>query len=358
MKVSIIGTVGLPANYGGFETLVEQLVFENERRGMPLDITVFCSKNGYDKVFEQKVFHGAKLRYLNLKANGVQSVLYDGLSMIKSCRSHDVLLVLGVSGALFLPFVRLFSKAKIVTNVDGIESRREKWRRGIKNFLKFSEWLCIKFSHAIVSDNKSIRDYLSESYGIHSTIIAYGGDHARQAQIKNSITPPFFPEKFALSLCRIEPENNVELILKAFSKSKKNIVFIGNWSNSKYGITLREKYQNYQNIELLDPIYDIGILKRFRESCTVYVHGHSAGGTNPSLVEMLFFDANILCFDCNFNRNTTFEKSKYFKSDLELSALLDQPDIWDLASTYDLYRAIREEYSWSCIYDKYVRILK
>ena len=218
----------------------------------------------------------------------------------------DVVLILGVSGCIFLPFFRLFSKSKVVTNIDGLEWRREKWGKWPKRFLKYSEKLAVKYSDVVISDNQAIADYVQNEYAVKSTVIAYGGDHAVTADLNTT------DAGFALALCRIEPENNVEMILEAFSQTEQPLKFIGNWDSSEFGRSMKSKFSVFDNIEIIDPIYDIDKLFVLRSSCSFYVHGHSAGGTNPSLVEMMYFGKTIFCFDCNYNRASTEEQAEFF----------------------------------------------
>ena len=289
MNISIVGTVGVPACYGGFETLVENLL---ETGAEDKSITVYCSSKSYERKFTS--YKNAKLTYIPFKANGPQSIIYDIASLLHALfKRPDVVLILGVSGCVFLPFFRLFAKAKVVTNIDGLEWRREKWGKWPKRFLKFSEKLAVKFSDVVISDNQAIADYVQNEYGVKSTVIAYGGDHAVTADLKIS------DAGFALALCRIEPENNVEMILEAFSKTDKPLKFIGNWDSSEFGRVMKSKFSVFDNIEIIDPIYDIEKLSVLRSSCSFYIHGHSAGCTNPSLVEMMHFGKSIFCFDCN-----------------------------------------------------------
>ena len=172
-QVAIVGTQGVPANYGGFETLVENIIGEN----CPKDVsyTVFCSSK--DMKPDKKTYKGAQLKYIGLHANGIQSIPYDILSMIKAIRGYDVILVLGVSGCMFLPIVKLLSKAKIVVNIDGLEHRRAKWGKTARWVLRQSEAMAVKWADCIVADNKGIQDYVTETYRKNSELIAYGGDH-------------------------------------------------------------------------------------------------------------------------------------------------------------------------------------
>lgn len=313
-KVFVVGIVGLPACYGGFETLVENLV---EQSDPAITYTVFCSKSNYTTLLSDH--KGAKLQYLPLKANGAQSVLYDILSLLKTLYQRpDVVLVLGVSGGLFLPFFKLLSRSKVIVNIDGLEWRRAKWGRLQRAFLKFSERAAVRFSDAVISDNQAIYEYVLNEYGHASHVIAYGGDHAVTKPISGQ------GQDFALALCRIEPENNVEMILEAFSILDMPLRFIGNWDNSSFGRQLKAKFGDYPHIDLIDPIYAPEQLFEFRDQCRVYIHGHSAGGTNPSLVEMMFFAKPIIAYDCDFNRFTTDSKARYFDSSVALQKVIEE----------------------------------
>lgn len=317
IKVSIVGVVGIPACYGGFESLVENLTKYSSNN---IAYEVFCSKPSYRTMLKQH--NNARLTYLPLKANGIQSIPYDIFSLILCLfKKPDVTVILGVSGCVFLPFYRLFSSSKIVTNIDGLEWRRDKWGRMTKRFLKFSESLAVKFSDVIVTDNKAIGDYVHTEYGVDNVTIAYGGDHAIRALDVESTA-----EEYSLGLCRIEPENNVAMIIEAYSTTDRHLKFVGNWSSSEFGRSLKRKYSQFSNIELIDPIYDLDELYKLRKGCSLYLHGHSAGGTNPSLVEMMHFGVPILAFDCNFNRYSTEEKANYFDSSSSLKQLLETDD--------------------------------
>ena len=349
-KVAIIGTVGVPASYGGFETLVENIIGENASEN--IKYTIFCSSKSYkEQVSEYK---GARLEYLNLKANGAQSTPYDILSMIKTTNKYDVALVLGVSGCIFLPIFRLWFKNKLIVNIDGLEHRRDKWGMFAKWFLRKSEAMAVKYADVVVADNKGIQDYVTEVYHKDSALIAYGGDHVeRQVSVEaqEKVLKEYGVEKenYAISVCRIEPENNCHVILEAFSKSKKKLVYIGNWERSEYGRSLIEKYSKYPNIIIHTPEYDLDTLYVLRSNAEMYIHGHSAGGTNPSLVEAMFFGKPILAFDVVYNRATTDDKAYYFKDSDGLLKLISQGDMNGV-----VMRSIAEtKYTWKQIASQY-----
>jgi len=315
-KIAIIGTVGIPAKYGGFETLTEYLTKNLHDK---YNITIYCSTKNYTEKLD--TYNGAHLKYVNLNANGTQSIPYDIISLFSSLKFADTVLILGVSGCIILPFVRLFSKKKIIVNIDGLEWKREKWSKYAKAFLKLSEKLAVIYADEVVTDNKVIQEYVMSEYNKQSNLIAYGGDHVREETLSESLKEKYYflNNKYAFKVCRIEPENNVHIILDAFSEYEYlNLVIIGNWLNSEYGKKLKEKYTKSKNIFLLDPIYRQSILNQIRSNCSIYIHGHSAGGTNPSLVEAMYLGLPIFAYGIGYNKETTQNKALYFNDKYEL----------------------------------------
>jgi len=356
-KVSIIGTVGLPANYGGFETLVENIVLQ--KHSDQVEYAVYCSSKNYKE--RHWVYQGARVVYIPLKANGIQSIFYDMWSILHALRQADVLLILGVSGCCILPLIRVFSKKKIIVNIDGLEHRRNKWNKCIRKFLEVSEALAVKYADAIVADNKGIQDYVIEKYKKESILIEYGGDHVvcdvKDVEIETLGKFQLTSREYSLALCRIEPENNVEMILKAFASTNEVVVFIGNWNNSGFGRRMKNAYSQVKTIRLIDPIYDIRILSILRSNCKFYLHGHSAGGTNPSLVEAMYFGRPILAFDVVYNRETTEGKAEYFKDEQGLIALINGGDkeAWQ-RNGEAMVEIAHRRYRWSVIAKKYEKL--
>jgi glycosyltransferase involved in cell wall biosynthesis len=357
VKVAILGTVGVPASYGGFETLVENLVRYHDMGRLESSVTVYCSGKNYAS--REPTYLSAQLKYLPINANGAQSIPYDIWSLLSAVwHRNDVLLLLGVSGAIVLPLVRLFSSVRIITNIDGIEWRRKKWQGLARGFLRFSEKMAVRFSHEVIADNAGIAEHVARSYGRDCHVIAYGGDHAVAVPAR-PYDGPALPPQYALALCRIEPENNVAMILEAFAaKPDMPLVFVGNWNNSEFGRELRLRCAQVPHLQLLDPIYDLGILRTLRGNATLYVHGHSAGGTNPSLVEMMHFGVPILAYDCIFNRCTTEEKARFFKDTAALRDSLDSLDAGEAARIGEDMRRIAEaRYTWDAVGRAYFDIL-
>lgn len=358
-RIAIIGTVGLPAKYGGFETLAEHLV---EHLSPNYDFTVYCSKNKYTKEERITTYKGAVLKYIPLNANGIQSIPYDTISILLALRNSDVLLILGVAGAWTLPLVRLFTNKKIIISIDGMEWKRDKWPLLAKLFLWWSEKIAIKFSHIDISDNESIQDYTALRYKTLSRVIEYGADHTLQVKPcrKDLEKYRFLNKKYAVKVCRIEPENNVQLVLEAFKKyAKMNLVIVGNWNNSKYGIALKESYKEIQNILLLDPIYDQREIDLIRSNATLYIHGHSAGGTNPSLVEAMYLKLPVIAFNVSYNKTTTENNALYFNSSEDLIAHLNCITESKLLELRIRMKSIASRrYTWNVISKQYDLLIK
>lgn len=356
-KIALLGTVGVPGRYGGFETLAENLVRFHTRTGHGARLTVWCS--GKDNAEHPEHFESANLCYVNLRANGAQSIPYDAVSLWKAVRSgHDQILLLGVSGALALPLIRLISRARIVTNIDGIEWKREKWSLLARAVLGASEWAAVRFSHEVIADNQAIADHVGDTYGSDCHVIAYGGDHALN-HADEPEAPVGLPMRYALALCRIEPENNVHTILEAFSSLETPLVFVGNWGNSAYGQDLKARYSAMFNLHILDPIYDPDTLYALRRRASIYVHGHSAGGTNPSLVEMMHFGVPVLAHGCNFNRYSTEDSALYFMTPEELVALVHNlPTEGANEIGNNMQEIACRHYTWDVIGEAYFALLE
>ena len=356
-KIAIVGTEGVPAEYGGFETLADNLAIYREQHNLQADLIIFCSNQKKTKNFP-KYYRGAKLEYIALNAHGISSIFYDVISIFKALiKGVDVILILGVSGSIVIPLVKMLSSCKVVTNIDGIEWKREKWGYLSKLFLRFSEFIAVKFSDEVVADNQGIVEHVQIQYDKSSLLIPYGGNHA--LNVESSLTNHLpIPSEYYLTICRIEPENNIEMILKAFSRnSRQNIVIVGNWTNSNFGIRLKKFYGSYQNLILLDPIYDLGVLKTLRTGAKGYVHGHTAGGTNPSLVEMMHFGLPIYLFDCIYNRYTTENKGFYFSCTGDLDDLLNKEDKTDHMRRGQEMKTIADQnYTWSTVADSYFQL--
>jgi glycosyltransferase involved in cell wall biosynthesis len=261
-----------------------------------------------------------------------------------------------------LPFIKILTNKKIIISIDGIEWKREKWSVMAKCYLWWAEKIAVRYSHIDISDNESIQDYTALRYGSLSRIIEYGADHTLSLKptIVDKANYPFLKTPYAFNVCRIEPENNVHEILRAFSELPHHpLVVIGNWNKSEYGITLRERYRTYSNIIMLDPIYDQKVLDVIRGNALVYIHGHSAGGTNPSLVEAMYLGLPIIAFQVSYNKTTTEHRALYFQDADTLKSIIQNVDVITLKEYGKVMRQIaKRRYTWKLIASKYAHLIR
>lgn len=353
--VGIVGTNGLPGRYGGWDQLLNHLtILLRDRFSFVVYTSSFNAEDGVKEV------NGAKLKIIKLKANGIQSIPYDILSMIHAALKYDILLILGTSGCIFLPVIKLFGK-KVILNPDGAEWKRGKWSKPAQWFLKISEKFGVKYADVVITDNKIIQNYVFSTYGIDSELIEYGGDNANYVSISDETQKKYGiePNKYAFKVCRIEPENNIDMILEAFKESSQKLILIGNWNFSAYGKNLRIQYAEYKNLLLLDPIYEQKQLDELRGNCGLYIHGHSVGGTNPSLVEAMNLGLCCIVYNVDYNIETTENSAIYFKSKEELQEILLNYENKKIDTDFfkkKMLEIAKRRYLWKIIVEKYAQL--
>jgi glycosyltransferase involved in cell wall biosynthesis len=317
-KLAFIGSAGIPNRYGGFESFIESCAPALVKGGF--EVIVTCDRRLYSE--KNEYWGGVKLEYLNVPANGAWSTLHDFVAFLKIYRRVNAIVILGVSAGPFFLFFRAMaalSGVRLIVNIDGLEWRRRKFGviTQIVLFLfdRLAQWCC----HSVVFDNLALGEFLSVRALKKAVCIPYPGSQAApRKKYERSIGA-------ALTVCRIEPENNVEMLIEGAIRSNiKKYTFIGNWNSSEYGRNIRRKYSDNPRLELLDAIYDVDVIERFRAESHIYLHGHSVGGTNPSLIEMLFFEAIIICYDCSFNRESVAGSAHFFVDEKELSEKINK----------------------------------
>lgn len=348
IDLAFIGTVGVPNNYGGFEMFLESCAPRLSSRFK--NVLVTCDRTKYKD--HTTNWHGVQRVFIPLPANGALSVLHDLMAFFAVFWRVRAIIVLGVSGGIFFPLFRLLCSLtgkKLIVNVDGVEWRRAKFSRGKRLFLYVSDRLAQWCAHRVVVDNEGLRPFLVRSVQQSAALIAYSGDHVlRLAAQKNSLEP------CCLTICRIEPENNCDVLIEAFKQAAcGTYLFVGNWNASAYGRALRARYADVPGLEMRDPVYAKDKVAALRSECNLYLHGHSVGGTNPSLVEMLFYDCAVLAFDCSFNRFTAGQAIDYFH---DVTALAIRIKTMDFTRTFDR-SAVRAAYTSARICSAYSEMI-
>ncbi len=321
IKLFISGTNGLTAQYGGWDQIIR-----NVSEKLSEEYNVICHGSFYDANNDLNKRFRSKVKLFKIKANGVSSVFFDFRCLVDAYFGGGICLMMGTSGGIFFPLFKLLG-LKIILNPDGFEWKRSKWSKFVKIFLFLSDFLAINFSDLIVCDHPVRQERDRKISNTRTVYIPYGGDNAKYNLLENSsheIISKIQEKNYFFKVCRIEPENNIELVIKAAISAKVKLVIVGNWTNSKYGNDLKNDYTNdiFKNIYLLDPIYDPDELGALRSNCLSYIHGHTVGGTNPSLVEAMWLGLDIICQNNVFNKYTTDFKATYFKDVYELVKIL------------------------------------
>lgn len=357
IKVHIVGTHGVPARYGGFETLADFLC---QNLNTDFDITVYCNSKIYPDKIEK--YHGSKLKYIKLDASGVQGIVYDFITYINALYKADVIIYLSPVGSGFMTPVRKLFRTKVITNHGGLnEWEREKLSWFQKKWAKFNHRIAARYSTLNIADNEQYKQSLKDNFGAESTVIRYGGDHVNANLDKNKFIKkyPFVNEKYAVSVSRAQLDNNLHIVLECFEKFDHfKLVLISNWSVSNYGRELKEKYKAHPNMILLDAVYDKEELDYLRSNAYVYVHSHSRCGTAPSLVEAMCLGQAVISYDVATNRETMNNLGQYFKNSQELTqhlSCLHDEEISDLAQK--LKSLACQNYSWKYISQQYRELI-
>ena len=360
MKISIVGTRGVPAKYGGFETFAEKLASRLCEKNEVLVVGELSNKGEIKKVST-----------INLNFDKSSNpILYYHKSIAKSIEwGAQKIIVCGVGGIFSVIFFK--NKAEFFINPDGLEFRRKKWSLFKRSVIFVLYILTSIFGKHIICDSKAIQKYFSNVFlRYKNTYVAeYGAvipkienEKIDNKKLNNKILTK---GSFYLAVARLEPENNIKLIIEGYvlSNTKKPLLIIGN-RNSTYFIKELSKYSN-EMIIFIDGVYDQSLLSYYRLNCFSHIHGHSVGGTNPSLLEAMAHNSIILSHDNPFNRDTigyNFDKL-FFKDKKELaksiSWLEDKNNAKKILEIKNLMlERIKTKFNWEIITNKYLKILK
>jgi glycosyltransferase involved in cell wall biosynthesis len=322
MKIGIIGTRGIPNRYGGFEQFTENFALYLKERGH--EVTVY---NSSLHPYSQDDYKGVKIIHCFDPENKIGTAgqfVYDFCCIIDSRkRKFDIILQLGYTSSSIFSF--LFPRsAKIVTNMDGLEWKRDKYSPKVQKFLHQAERWAVKYSDHLIADSSEIHDYLMKTYHHESTHIPYGANIFKEPD-ESALSPySLVKDSYNILVARLEPENNIETIIQAHLQSGSNVplLIVGNY-NTHHGHYLHKKYQSGK-IKFLGAIYDQPVLNNLRYFSSIYFHGHSVGGTNPSLIEAMASNAFIIAHNNVFNRNILGNDAYYFDNTDSLVHLMEQ----------------------------------
>ena len=378
IKISIIGSRGIPAKYGGFESFTEDLSQALLRRGYV--VTVCCEYTGSEKV---ETFNGVHLRYFPLSPPNsyvlrkIYEIINDIYFIALLSRTQDILYILGVGTAgwfTFFPKI-LNIKIRIVINIDGLEWKRGKFSVIERSLLRINNYLAMRFADITIIDSKSLEKYIDIGkrktifipYGIESIdTVSWDNDKLKPLSDRIENVSTIIQDKYWLVVARLEPENNIHIIIEGYlsSNSKMPLCIIGDYTSKKYMASLSKLKDNNRNAQLilfLGPIYDKTILNMLRQNCFVYIHGHSVGGTNPSLLEAMSMKNIILAHGNEFNREVGGKAFIYFENSKDLSEKMIK--IEENKTAFDRlkrisYQRVIKNYDLENIFNQYDKLFK
>jgi glycosyltransferase involved in cell wall biosynthesis len=358
MKIAILGTRGVPNYYGGFEQFAEFFSVYLVEQGH--EVYVY---NSHNHPYQEKTFHGVNIIHQNdpeHKYGTFGQFIYDFNCILDSRkRDFDIILQLGyTSNSIW--FFLLPKKPIIITNMDGLEWKRTKYSKPVQQFLKFAERLAAVSSDYLVSDSLGIKKFLLERYKKQSTYIAYGAYPFNSPNAEVIKSYDVEQGNYNMIMARFEPENNLDMVLEGVSlnEDKTPILVIGN-HNTKYGEYLKNKFKYFSNIRFIGGIYNLEHLNNLRYYSNLYFHGHSVGGTNPSLLEAMASHALVIAHNNDFNKGVLKENGYYFSNPLEVKNILNTiKKSNNLPMVENNYNAIVNEFNWEKINGEYLQLFE
>lgn len=358
MKIGILGTRGIPNQYGGFEQFAEFLSIGLVAKGH--EVSVY---NSHKHTFQEKSFKGVKLIHCydpEYKIGTSGQFIYD-FNCIRNARKHsfDILLQLGYTSssvwAKWLP-----NDAIIVTNMDGLEWKRSKYSKAVQRFLMKAEKWAVNSSDYLIADSIGIQNYLDKKYHTKSHYIAYGAELFNDPEQEVIAKYQVQPFKYDMLIARLEPENSIETILDGMENSASKFPFlvVGNHKTA-FGKYLKGKYINDDRIRFVGGIYKQDDLNQLRYFSRLYFHGHQVGGTNPSLLEAMGSQALIAANNNEFNRAILQDDGFYFTTANDVKRLIENVIKNDnLSKISNNMKKIELEFNWNLIVEQYESLFK
>lgn len=364
MKIAFISTRGIPNNYGGFEQFAEYISVGLVQRGH--EVTVYSP---HYHPYQKKTYKGVRIKHIyspeKWMGGSVGSFFYDYACLKDALKKEnfDIIYEAGYTSIIpaYIRFnVKDIKKPIFTTNMDGLEYKRTKFNPLVRKFVFWEEKMAVKHSHYLIADNMGIQDYYMEKYGKESKFLAYGADI--HDDWDEALLREFGLEvdNYYLIVARLEPENNLVMAIEGYLKSAENgkrpLIIVGK-TNTPHGKELVKKYGQEKSIRFMGGIYDFKKLDSVRHFSYAYFHGHSVGGTNPSLLEAMASGCFMLANDNVFNRAVLKENALYYRNADDVCELLNRIDDEVGAKKESLvnrnWEEIKTVYSWEKLVDEH-----
>ncbi|MCI9871129.1 DUF1972 domain-containing protein [Arthrobacter humicola] len=354
LRIALVGTRGVPAHYGGFETCVEEVGRRLAERGHL--VTVYCrSGNGIDT--RVKEYEGMQLVHLPaLRRRSLETLSHTGLSVAHLLfRRADATIVFNAANAPWLPLLRL-ARIPVATHMDGLEWKRAKWGTLGKRYYRWAERFSVRFSNALIADAAGIRDYYRATFNAATQLISYGAPLLAPREPERLAGIGLSSGQYHLVVARLEPENHVHMIVEGYVRSaaKLPLVVVG---TTPYGQEYSQKVQDSADsrVRFLGGVWDQELLDELYANALVYWHGHSVGGTNPSLLRAIGAGTATNAFDVNFNREVLESAGEYFRDPADVARLAEDSEarLAGTRSRGSQAREIAAKYDWDLVADLY-----
>ena len=370
--VFIIGSRGLPAKYGGFETFVDELIKHQNNQNIKYHVA--CQSENSDRALPGEHFEylGADCFVIKVpKIGSARVIAYDIFAIntaLKYCQKEQIeapiFYILGnTAGGFIGHYANKIHRlgGKLFVNPDGLEWKRTKWTAPVRSYLKFAEKKMVRHADLIISDNKGIKEYLTSKYGqVKSEVIAYGTEKFKSDLTESETLAKHSVKDYYLIVGRFVPENNYETLINAFMQSPttRDLVIITNHEGNAYFEALRKKtkFDTDPRIKFVGTVYNQNELRYIREQAFAYLHGHEVGGTNPGLLEAMWSTAVNVVLDVNFNRTTAGDSVIFFDKENLLTTLLAVEKLTQderQKLQYKAHKIIEEKYTWEHICAQY-----
>lgn len=358
MRIALIGTRGVPARYGGFETCVEEVGARLADAGH--DVAAYCrtGRTGGDRSLDR--FRGMQLIHLPAIPNRqLETPSHTALSVVHAmARRPDVALVFNAANALFLPVLRVRG-IPVATHVDGLEWKRAKWGGAGRRYYRAAEALAVRWSDALIADAGGIADYYRAEFGAASELISYGAPVVHSDGPDGVARLDLRPREYHLVVARFEPENHVDVVVEGYRRSSARhpLVVVGSAPFSD-AHTARIHAAADDRVRFLGAVWDQAQLDQLYANCLTYQHGHSVGGTNPSLLRAIGAGAAVDAFDVSFNREVLGEHGTFWRDADEVRQAIESAEAHPelVLARGDGSRSRAERYSWDDVAASYEKL--
>lgn len=359
MRIALVGTRGVPARYGGFETAVEEIGRRLSEWGH--DVTVYCRRDGVDDPESYLGMRRVELPALRTKA--LETLSHTLLSGWNAWRGHrfDAVFLFNAANAPCVPLLRRRS-TPVAVHVDGLEARRSKWGAVGQRYYRLAEALSVRWGDALIADAAAIGGYYRDEFGATTELIAYGAPLLDDLDPAGLDALGLDPGRYHLVVARFEPENHVELIVRGYRQSGAAcpLVVVGGAPYAEgYIASVYAAAADDDRVRMLGPVWDQALLDRLYHHALTYLHGHSVGGTNPSLLRAMGAGVAVCAYDVVFTREVLGPTGTYFGDAASLATAIEAAEA-DPVATRSRGAAGRQRaasaYRWDDVARSYERL--